>query len=88
MSKNKETLLEILEHIYDFGDERNEQFIDPLFKIQENDDVPAEVSDAATDLMLYCENDELGPLRDMKSDKVKEKIKATLRNPPESDSSD
>ena len=74
-----DTLLDTIQKIEDFGDNNNLQLKKDFFSISENKSYNTQIRDFATELMLYCEDDELSQFQMDSKEKILKKIVTTLK---------
>ncbi len=76
--KGSNDLLMTIFKLENFDDPNNLELKKIFFQISENKDFDILVRDFATDLMLYCEGDELGVLTTLDKNKIIKKATMTL----------
>lgn len=73
-------LLETMQKIGDFGDPKNLLLKKVFFDISENLELDKEIRDLATELMLYCEEDELNVFEMKSKEEIIKKITIILQS--------
>jgi hypothetical protein len=72
--KGFDVLMEATMKIKDFGDKDNLSLKSVFFNISENKSFDAKIRDLATELMLYCEDDELNDFQIMSKEEILKRI--------------
>jgi len=69
-NKGLSELSDLVSKLEDFGSPNNLDLKKAFFDISENENYDDSVRDMATDLMLYCEEDEFGLLSSLSKEKI------------------